>query len=37
LNIDGWFRLNEQYDENYQSMQELWLVNDSIYMEKAFV
>ncbi|CAF5222947.1 unnamed protein product, partial [Rotaria magnacalcarata] len=32
-----WFRLNEQYDENHKSMQELWLANDQLYMEKAFI
>jgi hypothetical protein len=35
--IDEWFRLNEQYDETHQSMQELWLANDRLYMEKAFM
>ncbi len=32
-----WYRLNEQYDENHQSMQELWLANDQLYMDKAFM
>jgi len=35
--LDDWFRLNEQYDENHQSMQELWLANDRLYMENTFM
>ncbi|CAF4654475.1 unnamed protein product [Rotaria sp. Silwood1] len=37
LLTDEWFRLNEQYDENHKSMQELWFTNDQIYMDKAFI
>ncbi|CAM4789800.1 unnamed protein product [Rotaria magnacalcarata] len=37
LLTEQWFRLNEQYDENHKSMQELWLANDQLYMEKAFI
>ncbi|CAF1069393.1 unnamed protein product [Adineta ricciae] len=32
-----WFNLNEQYDNNHQTMQELWLANDRLYMEDAFI
>ncbi|CAF3707173.1 unnamed protein product [Rotaria sordida] len=37
LLTDEWFHLNEQYDENYKSMQALWFTNDQIYMDKAFI
>lgn len=37
FSIDKWFRLNEQYDENHRSMQGLWLTNDRVYMENAFM
>ncbi|CAF4522009.1 unnamed protein product [Rotaria sp. Silwood2] len=37
LLTDEWFHLNEQYDENHKSMQELWFANDQIYMDKAFI
>ncbi|UJR28371.1 hypothetical protein I4U23_009614 [Adineta vaga] len=37
LLTEEWFRLNEQYDENHQILQELWLANDRSYMDDAFI
>ncbi|CAF3489036.1 unnamed protein product [Adineta steineri] len=37
LLTEEWYNLNEQYDENYQLMQNLWLTNDRLYMNDAFI
>jgi len=37
FSLEEYFRLNEQYDENHQSMQDLWLANDRLYMDKTFM
>lgn len=34
---EDWVDCNEQFDENHQLLQKLWLADDQKYMSKAFM